>query len=111
MQFTVSIILVIGTIIVFSQIQYAKNRPVGYTREGLIMIDMSTPDLYGHYDAIRNDLLATGTVENMAESSSPATAVWSNQIGFNWEGKDPNSLPLFGIVATPGNLVKPLAGT
>jgi putative ABC transport system permease protein len=99
-QFTVSITLVIGTIIVFNQIQYAKNRPVGYTREGLIIIDMSTPDLYGHYDAIRNDLLATGTVENMAESSSPSTAVYSNQIGFNWEGKDPNSLPLFGIVAT-----------
>ena len=55
--------------------------------------------MYGHYDAIRNDLLATGAVENMAESSSPATAVYANQIGFNWEGKDPNSLPLFGIVA------------
>ncbi len=99
-QFTVSITLVIGTIIVYEQVQYAKNRPVGYTREGLIILDMSTPDLYGHYDAIRNDLLATGTVENMAESSSPSTAVYSNQIGFNWEGKDPNSLPLFGIVAT-----------
>jgi putative ABC transport system permease protein len=98
-QFTVSIVLVIGTIIVFKQIQFAKNRPVGYTREGLIMIDMTTPDLYGHYDAIRNELIATGAVENMAESSSPATAVYSNQIGFNWEGKDPNSLPLFGIVA------------
>jgi putative ABC transport system permease protein len=98
-QFTVSITLVIGTIIVYKQVQYAKNRPVGYTREGLIMMDMSTPDLYGHYDAIRNDLLATGAVENMAESSSPSTAVYSNQIGFSWEGKDPNSLPLFGIVA------------
>ncbi|TKK68274.1 FtsX-like permease family protein [Ilyomonas limi] len=99
-QFTVSITLIIGTIIVFKQIQYAKNRPVGYTREGLIMVDMTTPDLYGHYDAIRNDLLATGAVENMAQSSSPSTAVYSNQIGFDWEGKDPNSLPLFGIVAT-----------
>jgi hypothetical protein len=45
-------------------------------------------------------LIATGAVENMAQSSSPITNVWSNQIGFNWEGKDPNSLPLFGIVAT-----------
>ncbi|QEC65980.1 FtsX-like permease family protein [Panacibacter ginsenosidivorans] len=99
-QFTVSIALIIGTIIVFRQIQFAKDRPVGYTREGLITIDMSTPDIYGHYDAIRGDLIATGAVENMAQSSSPVTNVWSNQIGFNWEGKDPNSLPLFGIVAT-----------
>jgi putative ABC transport system permease protein len=98
-QFTFSIALIIGTIIVFKQIQYAKNRPVNYKSEGLISINMSTPDLYGHYDAIRNDLLSTGVVDDMAESSSPTTGVWSNQIGFNWQGKDPNTLPVFGIIA------------
>jgi ABC-type antimicrobial peptide transport system permease subunit len=97
-QFTVSIALIIGTIIVFRQIQFAKNRPVGYTREGLITVSMNTPDLYGHYDAIRSDVINTGAVENMAETSSPTTAVYSNQVGFNWEGKDPNSLPLFGTI-------------
>src|SRR6478736_7871490 len=59
---------------------------------------MSTPDLYGHYDAIRSDLLATGVVDNMAESSSPTTQVWSNQIGFKWQGMDPNTLPSFGTI-------------
>ncbi len=97
-QFTFSIALIIGTVIVFKQIQYAKNRPVNYNSEGLITINMSTPDLYGHYDAIRNDLLQTGVVNNMAESSSPTTALYSNQIGFNWQGKDPNSLPAFGTI-------------
>ena len=57
-QFSVSIILVIGTIIVYKQIQFAKNRPVGYNREGLIAVYMTTPDLFGHYDAMRSDLLA-----------------------------------------------------
>jgi ABC-type antimicrobial peptide transport system permease subunit len=98
-QFTFSIALIIGTVIVFKQIQFAKNRPVNYRNEGLISIMMSTPDLYGHYAAIRADLLATGVVDNMAESSCPTTGVWSNQIGFNWEGKDPNSLPSFGTIA------------
>jgi len=97
-QFTISIALIIGTIIVYKQVQFAKSRPVGYTREGLITLDMNTPDLYGHYDALRNDLIATGAVENMAESSSPSTDVWSNQIGFDWAGKDPNTLPLFGTI-------------
>lgn len=97
-QFTFSIALIIGTIIVFKQIQFAKNRPVNYKTEGLITINMSTPDLYGHYDAIRNDLLATGVVDNMAESSSPTTAIYSNQIGFNWQGKNPNTLPAFGTI-------------
>jgi ABC-type antimicrobial peptide transport system permease subunit len=99
LQFTISVTLIIGTIIVFRQIQYAKNRPVGYSREGLISIDMSTPDLYGHYEAIRNDLVATGVVENMAESSSPTTEVYSNQIGYEWDGKEPGTNPLFGTIA------------
>ena len=97
-QFTFSIALIIGTIIVFKQIQFAKNRPANYNSEGLISINMSTPDLYGHYDAIRNDLLQTGVVNNMAESSSPTTALYSSQIGFNWQGKDPNTIPGFGTI-------------
>jgi putative ABC transport system permease protein len=98
-QFSISIALIIGTIIVYRQIQYAKDRPVGYTREGLITIFMNTPDLTGHYDALRNDLLATGKVENMSESSGPITGIWSNNIGFSWAGKDPSTLPLFATVA------------
>jgi len=99
LQFAISVTLIIGTIIVFKQIQYAKNRPVGYTREGLISIDMDTPDLFGHYDAIRTDLIATGVVENMAESSSPTTGVYSNSIGYDWDGKQPGTNPLFGTIA------------
>lgn len=34
----------------------------------------------------------------MAESSSPTTGLYSHQIGFNWQGKDPNTLPSFGTI-------------
>jgi putative ABC transport system permease protein len=98
-QFTVSVTLIIGTIIVYRQIQYAKNRPVGYTREGLIQVNIRTSELDGKDELLRTELLNTGVVENLAKSSSPTTGVWSNQIGFEWKGKDPNSVPLFGIVA------------
>lgn len=98
-QFTVSVTLIIGTIIVYRQIQHAKDRPIGYDRSGLIYIDMNTPDLYGKYDVIRNDLQNTGVVENMAESSSPVTGVWADNFGFSWEGMEPNLNPLFGTIA------------
>ena len=100
-QFTVSISLIIGTIIVFRQIQYAKDRPVGYTREGLITVPLNTPDLWGHYDAIRNDLLRTGAVENMAESSYPATNFGQNN-SVEWRGKDPALVSFFrNVNVTP----------
>lgn len=97
-QFTVSVTLIIGTIIVYKQIQFAKNRPVGYNREGLITVDIGTPELEKAFEVLRSDLLATGVVESMAESSSPTTSVNSNQIGFNWKGKDPSTNPLFGVI-------------
>ncbi len=97
-QFTFSIALIIGTIIVFKQIQFAKNRPVNYKSEGLITVNMTTPDLHGHYEALRGDLLATGVINNMAESSGPTTDLQSVQIGFNWQAKDPNTLPCFGTI-------------
>lgn len=89
-QFTVSVALIIGTIIVYQQIQHTKNRPVGYDRNGLVMIEMSTPEFYGKYDILRTELKRKGAILEMGESSSPLTAVWSNNDGFDWEGKDPN---------------------
>ena len=98
-QFTVSIILIIGTIIVFRQIQFAQNRAVGYTREGLITVEMNTPEIYRHYDILRNNLIQTGAVKDVAESNSAATQIWSNNSGFNWEGKPPGFDPTFGTIA------------
>jgi ABC-type antimicrobial peptide transport system permease subunit len=88
-QFTVSVTLILGTIIVFQQIQFAKNRPVGYSRNGLMAVYMITPDLYRHYEAIKTELLQSGVVASVATSSAPVTDIWSNNSGFEWKDKDP----------------------
>ena len=98
LQFTVSVSLIIGTIIVYMQLQYARNRPVGYNREGLITLYMNSPDLISHYSAVRRELLNGGGIADMALSGSPTTQLWNNQSGFDWPGKDPNFKPSFGVV-------------
>jgi putative ABC transport system permease protein len=99
MQFTVSVALIISTIVVYRQIQFAKERPVGYQREGLIMLDMRTDDFYGKYDLFRTELLKTGVVSNMSESMGKLTEVVSGNNGFDWKGKDPNKDESFGTLA------------
>ncbi|MFC4874582.1 ABC transporter permease [Negadavirga shengliensis] len=89
-QFTVSITLIIGTIIVFQQIQHAKNRPVGYDRKGLITIPIKTEEIRNHYEAFRNDLLASGTIAEAALSESTIINTGVTNSGFEWKGKDPN---------------------
>jgi putative ABC transport system permease protein len=88
-QFTVSVMLIIGTIIVYQQIQYAKNRPIGYVRNGLINLGMET-EIREHYETVRTELKNSGAIEEMAASNSPLTQVWNTNGGFDWEGKDPN---------------------
>jgi len=110
-QFTVSIVLIIGTIVVFRQIQYASNRPIGYTREGLISVEMNTPQIYGHYEVMRNDLIATGAVLDMAEASTTTTQIGITNTGFNWAGKAPGFDPSFGNVFVSPDFGKTIGWT
>ena len=86
LQFTVSLSLIIGTIIVFRQIQVAKDRPIGYAREGLITVPINTDTLKHQTGALRNELLASGMVANIAESSLPTTS-FENGNPLSWEGQ------------------------
>lgn len=107
-QFAVSVALIIGTVIVYQQVQYASNRPVGYTREGLVVVKINTPDLWGRFDVLRNDLISTGAVADMALSNSEPTRVWSNNI-VEWKGKDPSFVFSPGTIAVShdfGNTVQ-----
>ena len=98
LQFTVSVILIIGTMVVFNQIQFAKNRPVGYSRDGLITTFMSTENIHNHLDAVSNELKNSGAVSEIAESSSATYYVDETDNGFTWEGKDPSVQGDFGVV-------------
>ncbi|MGG9964120.1 ABC transporter permease [Ferruginibacter sp. SUN106] len=89
LQFTVSIILIIGTIVVYRQVQHAQNRPIGYNRDGLIRFTMNTTDLTGKNDVLRQELLASGGVIEVAASSAATTENNYFDDRIEWEGKDP----------------------
>jgi predicted permease len=93
-QFSVSVLLIIGTMIVFRQIQFARNLPMGYKQNGLIEVGMQTKELYTHAKAIRTELLASGAVEEMTATSCPMNAQYGGTTDFTWKGKDPNARPL-----------------
>ena len=88
MQFTISITLIIGTVVVYRQIGHAQNRPIGYAKNGLITIPV-TEAVHNHIETVRTELINEGAILAMAESGSPTTEVWNTNGGFDWEGKDP----------------------
>ena len=93
-QFTVSITLIIGTLIVFRQVQHAKDRTPGFTRHGLITTWINTQELRNNLDVIKHELLQNRSIENMAlASQSPAH--FGNNNGIDWRGKDPGLVAFF----------------
>ncbi len=99
MQFTVSVILIIGTVVVFRQIRYAQERPMGYDQNGLILMRVTQEGLYKHYDALRDEMLRTGVVAEMSQSSSAPINLTAINNGYDWEGKPADIMGNLGTVA------------
>lgn len=99
-QFTVSIILIISTITVFRQVQFAKSRPMGYSKQGLINIVMQTYNYHNNLANMRNELLQKGAIVDMEESNTPVTENDRFDNGFTWAGKDPQVSAKFNTIGT-----------
>lgn len=106
LQFTVSISLIIGTIIVFRQVQYGKNRPVGYSRDGLIMIETPTGNIHTHFNAIREELTKTGAISEISESLNSMTGVSFSANGYDWDATGTHGEVSFATVYVDHNFGK-----
>lgn len=88
-QFSISVVLIISTIVIYKQIQHVKSRDMGYDRNNLIY--MSTKgNLKENFEVIRTQLIATGKVAEAALSMSNVVNLNSNSGDYTWQGKDPN---------------------
>ncbi len=105
LQFTFAISLIICTIIVKQQIDYAQERETGYNRSNLVY-HFFTGDLDKNYASIKNDLLNAGVAVSVTKTSAPLTESWSDGWGQEWEGKDPNDKTDFRRYDADENLVK-----
>lgn len=97
-QFTISITLICGTLVIYNQIQFVKSRPVGYAKNNLVSFQKRTDDIYGKYDVLKTEFEKSGAVESIGEANYPLTNTLGNNDGFDWEGKDPSFNPSFNTI-------------
>ena len=95
-QFSISVILIISTIVIYLQIFHVKDRDLGYNKNNLIYMYMQGK-MKENYGVIRNDLLATGFVQNTALSNNQILQLGSNTGDLTWEGKDPSKQVLITV--------------
>jgi len=84
-QFTISIVFIILTILVYQQIQHAKNRELGYDKDQLISMRINR-GIIDKFNVIQQDLISSGAVHNAALCNSQVLSGGNNGSGFNWKG-------------------------
>ena len=86
LQFSCSIALIISTLIIYQQVQYAKDRPSGYDKNRLMMTDMNE-DLTRNYNAIKNEMKLKGIAGQITTASSNVTTGGNHRDVDEWPGK------------------------
>jgi len=106
-QFSCSIALIISTVIIYQQIQYAKSRPTGYSLNRLMSTNMND-DLNKNFTALKNELIAKGIVSSVTTATSPATDVWWHSDVDQWPGKNPGETIEMGTIFVSEDYFKTL---
>lgn len=109
-QFSCSIALIVSTVIIYQQIQYAKNRPTGYSLNRLMSTNMND-DLERNYTALKNELTSEGVASYVATATSPATDVWWHSDVDQWAGKNAGETVEMGTILVSGDYFKAVGMT
>ena len=89
-QFTISVVFIISTIIVYLQIQHVKNRDLGFNKNNLVEINPEH-DISKIFPLIKNDLLSTGLIQNVALADHSTLYGGDTDDRFKWQGKSPGN--------------------
>lgn len=87
LQFSMSVILIIGTLVVYAQLDYMRNRKIGWDRENIIKISLSA-EMKKSFDILKAELLKNPRILSVTAAYSDPTNFESSSSGVSWEGKN-----------------------
>lgn len=105
-QFSFAVILIISTIVIYEQIQYIKNRPVGYDVDQLV--EMSQDGLLqNRFDTLKDRLLKSGAVTSLYQSNGTISTNGTNTRDLKWDGMTgTNNQISFNYIASTYDFIK-----
>lgn len=105
-QFCFALLLIIATLVIYQQLSYIKNRPVGYKIDQLVEMSQEGK-LLNKYDLFKASLLKSGAVTEMCQSSRSISNDGSSFGGFEWPGMAEREKQIsFNQIATTYDFIK-----
>ncbi|UCE41443.1 MAG: ABC transporter permease [Candidatus Aminicenantes bacterium] len=99
LQFALSVMLIIGTMVIYNQVRFMKNKSLGFDKEHLLYVPIEGK-LLDNIPSIKNEFLQHPGIQSVSATSHSPTGVYNNGQDWDWDGRDPNVNPLvtyFGV--------------
>lgn len=103
-QFAISIVLLVGTGVVYNQLKFVQTRNLGFDKENLVYASMNG-EMWSKYQALRTELEKNSYTSTFTVVSDLPTNLVNGTISAEWEGKNPETQPLFTQLSTDGNFM------
>jgi ABC-type antimicrobial peptide transport system permease subunit len=105
-QFCFAILLIISTMVIYRQIQFIKNKPVGFDMNALVEIPQDG-ELKTKFEVIKSQLIKSGAITSMSQSSVGLSHRGQNFMDIKWDGMvKPENTQLFNQVSTTYDYIK-----
>jgi len=107
LQFSISVILIVSTLVVNNQLKFIRNRDIGFNKENLLYLQMpQIGDLQKNYGALKASLGQNTHITNYTLLEHLPTDLTTGTTDVKWDGKDPNKQMIFPHIGADGNFIK-----
>ncbi|MDJ1471761.1 ABC transporter permease [Xanthocytophaga flava] len=89
-QFVLSMLLIVGTLVIYRQLDYIQTKHLGYDRENLIRIQ-GEGEIARNYTAFKQELLSMPGIQSVTHMQTDPLYNGNTTDGVHWIGKDPTS--------------------
>lgn len=104
-QFSVSIVLLVGTVVIYKQLQFIKERNPGFEKANLLYVPL-TGDLQSRQQAFKNELAKNPLTSDFAFVDQLPTNLGNWTLNVDWPGKDPHSQQSFPVIAVDADFIR-----
>ena len=104
-QFTLSIGLIVGTVTVYQQLSYIRDKDLGVDRENVVYMAFEG-GVQEQFETFKQELLREPGILNVASSSTNPLSIGQNTIDPDWDGKDPDDNTLYSVISASYGFVE-----
>ncbi|MHA4809351.1 ABC transporter permease [Flavitalea flava] len=106
-QFSISVILMVSTLVVYNQLRFIRTRDIGFNKENLLYVPMpQVGDLVNNYQAVRSEIKQNPALSDFTIVSHLPTYLTTGTTSVNWTGKNPGDQIIFPQLWIDDNFIK-----